>query len=181
MKDKEYEGLVNQLANKFKKSIPETEESLTNDFIKYLYSAIVNLQQRGETKTEITRKISLFAKYIISQDLDEKKHEIVVDDSFEQIRQTSNQLFEMARRVLNGEQVNIDDDIHEKVSKMRGLLSSVKEYNKRQAENFVSEAIIDFNYISNPQSGLMSVRIAHDIKRKEAEGVTQKNMEEEER
>ena len=181
MKDKEYEEFVNQLANEFKQSIPENEESLTNDFIKYLYSAIKSLQQRGETKAEIKRKISLFSRYIINQDLDEKKHEIVVDDAFEQIRQISNQLFEIARKVLNSEYVNIEDDVSKKVSEMRGLLSSVKEYNRRQAENFISEAIVDFNYINNPQSGIMSIRIAHEIKRKEAEESIQKNMEGEER
>lgn len=182
MKDKEkYEELVNQLANEFKKSIPKTEETLTNNFITFLYSVINGFQERGETRGEIIRKISLFSRYIIKQDLDEKKRTIVVDDAFEKIRQISNSIFEIAKRVLNGENVNIEGDISKKTSEMSELLSSVKECNREQAETFVSEAIVDINYILNPQSGLMSIRIAHEIKRKAEEEAIRKNMEGEER
>ena len=181
MKNKEYEELINQLANRFAQSIPEKEKELVNEFAKYLDSVISNLKRRGKAEEEIKRGISTYTEYIIRQDLEEKKMEIIVDNSFEKIKQISNEFFGMAKRTLDGEQMNPEEDFSKRINEMKKLLTTVKEYNVQQAKSLISEAIIDSNYITNPQSGFTSIRIAHEIKRKEEEEAIKNKMEGEER
>ena len=178
MKEKEYESLVRKLAEEFDKSIPESEKELTDNFVTYLYSAISNLESKGQSKDEIERKIGAYARYIIGRDLEEKKREIVIDNAFEKIRQISNEFFRMAKGVLVGEQVDSNDDFSQKIEEMKELLCRVTKYNRQQAENLISEAILDVGFITNSQSGITSVRIAHETRRKKQE---EKNMKGEER
>ena len=169
MRDESYSELISELVGNFKKTIPDTEEELIVAFEDRLYEAVENLKNSNskfipKTKDFISSTIKRIGNDYASYDLETKKQELLVDESFEKIRVISGLAFKMARQTLNGEKADGDLNISKKVEVMQMLLTMVKPYNKSNAENLVSEAILDLEYSNNPNVSAVSLRLSHILR-----------------
>lgn len=86
----------------------------------------------------------------------------VIDNNFEKIKEISNKVFVDARNILNGKK--IEYNLSDKVVEMEKLISKVEKHNKEQAEKLISEAILDMNFIDNPNTEICSLRLSNIIR-----------------
>lgn len=85
-----------------------------------------------------------------------------MDVDYREIVDFSNLVYGLARRVLNKEKIDADfEKIEEKLTEMEARIGAVREENKSAAKKYLSEALLDLNYIKNPQIGITSLRIGH--------------------
>lgn len=100
----------------------------------------------------------------------------VIDNNFEKIKKISNKVFIEARNILNEKKLeySLSD---KKVVEMEELVGKVERCNKEQAEKLLSEAILDMNFIDNPNTEVCSLRLSNIIRMIKQ----QKNIKEEER
>ena len=178
----EYESLINKLVEEFKETIPEGYENLTSLFKKNLYDYINfsrnNSYEFLSKKENIIRGLNVFASKLISADIETKKRELEEDENFNKIRDISLEGYDAALNILNKKKVEKVTDINQKITKMKKLLNCVKDYNKNVAKELVSEGILDWNYLKNPDTETFSLRIGKKIMELEEGEVIMKKKEE---
>lgn len=169
MKEKEYEKVVLKLVDKFKESIPRQEQHLVKEFEKYLYLVIKNRKNSNSKflksdKASIENCLENETKKMIDYSLEQKKQILIRDYNFEKIGQISEKLYHMAIDILEGKEISVDFQYDEKEEELNQLLKLVEKYNKEEAEILVSETLLDLNFVCNPKTEILSLRLA-EIKR----------------
>ena len=183
MEQNEFEEDIRYLTKQFEESLEEKDIELIKGFEEYLYSqinVIKNNKSKFVLKDENAIKMVLnrVTQNMINYDINEKKRCLLNDEKFNEIAKISGVLYEMAREKLQGEDVNVSGQLEQKKDEMIELLESVEEYNKKEAKWLVSEGILDFEFLVNPDTKIFSLRLGH-IKRELDETYTQnKNKEE---
>lgn len=172
-KDNEYEQIIYSLTDEFAKNVGYDEIELIKAFENYLYNA---LKQNESTKLKFIkndkesteRLLRLITERLINADLDTKKRRLIKDESFERIKKTSREAFEIAQSILNNKTPNFNFDIQKKIDELQEAISDVKIYNKEQANELVSETILDLNFIENPKTNIVSLRMGYLINSQES-------------
>lgn len=164
----ELEGLIVKLTTDFEKTIPK-EDNERNEMVvafrNYLYLAVKTIQ---ESTSKFIDKDLESIKSVLNgiakdfgnrEDIDAIKRILLIDSAFDEIRKKSLEIFEMAKSSLNGKDNNVNIDIASEIENMQNLLKRVKGYNKEQARELISEAIVDLEYITHSEDDNLSLRL----------------------
>ena len=84
------------------------------------------------------------------------------DDDFNDVRRLSLQGFECAKNALESNQLISKEEADANIKLLISKLETVKEDNKAEAQNLVSEGILDFGFASGIQD-ITSLRLGHLI------------------
>ena len=158
--------IITKYVNKFKAVYPGIDTTLVEQFRHYL--------ERSNNKDDKTNTDSLLksnAEYILNlKDVDAVKREIIYDNNYEEVKRISYELFEEAFSILKKgtEQVDVSKSI-EKFDKLTTLISKVQYFNKELANSFFSEALLDLEFIKNPNSRYTSLRLGREIMKMDME------------
>ena len=164
--------MISEFVDEFKKDIPDNETELIEKFKSYLYSVIYNIKKSkskfvAKDSESIKELLDKITKQLISEDLQGKKRILISDDNYEKINEISNEIFQLAQRKLNNEDIKIEFEDSEKIKEMQNLLKDVKEYNIQKAKKLISEAILDLNYINEKSTDICSLRLGYIKNNKE--------------
>ncbi len=162
----EYRTIITELVNKFADSIENSEDKkeLTIAFEKYLNN-LKEMADKSDSGIEDKEKmIEYLLRYstdnAIKMSLSQKKQMLVKDESFEKIRALSDKAFEMTQDVLAKKLTEPNDqELEDMKNTLNKALKEVKDYNKQQAVWLVSEGILDLNFVKNPKTEIMSIRL----------------------
>ena len=88
------------------------------------------------------------------------------DKNFKEIRRMSAQYFELAKKKIDGKDINENVDTSKEIQKLGELLQKVNSYNKKKAQELVSETVLDINFISKSNVNVSSLRLYHYINSK---------------
>lgn len=162
--EENYAKLISDLVKSFESSMPESEKDMAKDFEKYLNMKLNILEKSELTKNKdpktIEKTLVYVAEKISQMSLEDVKREIVIDESLIKIKKSSAKLFELAKNVQRGEKITINSkDLENYVVILNEELKNVKQFNKKQAGNLVSEGILDYQFIKNPQTSITSIRL----------------------
>ena len=163
--------IIDKLVIKFSESLNEAfdKERLTETFEKYLYKQVeteekinqnFNIGHKIDHKIDMEYLLNSVTDDVIKLQLEQKRQMLIKDESFETIRSISNNAFEMAQEAHAGKINNIDETKLDEMKKtLNESLKSVKAFNKQQAVWLVSEGILDLNFVKNPKTDIMSIRL----------------------
>ena len=162
----EYKMVITELVKKFDDSIENQEDKkeLSSAFEKYLYN-LKEMADKSDSGIEDKEKmIEYLLRYstdnAIKMPLNQKKQMLVKDESFEKIRALSDKAFEMTQNVLAKKLTEPNDqELEDMKNTLNKALKEVKDYNKQQAVWLVSEGILDLNFVKNPKTEIMSIRL----------------------
>lgn len=167
--EKQLEELILQLTIDFEKTIPQEEDErneIISAFKEYLYLAVKTVEE--STSKFISKDVESVKSVLTSlaSDFDKKdmeyiKRNLLSDKSFEEIRKKSVGIFEMAKSTMLGKRENFQVDMTSEIDNMEILLKSVKECNQIQAQELISEAIVDIEYIRSLSDNTLSLRLYH--------------------
>lgn len=165
----ELEDLILKLTTEFENTITEEENKKTEivvAFKNYLYLAVETIQEStskfiSKDLESIKSVLTSIANRFDTSDLESVKRDLLVDNAFEEIRQKSVHIFEMAQSCIQNKKKNVEIDRDAEFNNMKNLLKSVKEYNQRQARELISEAILDLEYITSLNDNVLSLRLYH--------------------
>ena len=104
--------MISEFVDEFKKDIPDNETELIEKFKSYLYSVIYNIKKSkskfvAKDSESIKELLDKITKQLISEDLQGKKRILISDDNYEKINEISNEIFQLAQRKLNNEDIKI--------------------------------------------------------------------------
>lgn len=157
------------LIQNFEKIIPKEEKERTEliqAFKEYLYMAVKTIQESSSKnidKDEDFIKLTLnnIVSDLSARDINSMKQYLIADDAYEEIRKKSIEIFEVAKNAMLGKKANLKYDKTTEIEEMKNSLKNVKEYNQENAENLISEAIVDLTYLDDPNAGCLSIRLYH--------------------
>lgn len=165
--DKKLEDLIENLTKTFEETILNEEKEkkeIVLEFKKYLNLAVETIQKSNSKfiRKDYESIESILSK--ITNDFKEKditavKSELLKDSSFDKIRGKSLEIFEIAKECMKNERKNTKTDLVAEIEEMKKLFNSVKEYNKRNAQELISEAIVDLKYITSLDNSILSLRL----------------------
>ena len=166
--------IIDKLVIKFSESLNEAfdKERLTETFEKYLYKQVeteekINQNFNIDDKSDMEFLLKYVTDDVIKLPLEQKRQMLIKDESFETIRSISNNAFEMAQEAHAGKINNIDETKVDEMKKtLNESLKSVKAFNKQQAVWLVSEGILDLNFVKNPKTDIMSIRLGRCLQSK---------------
>lgn len=168
----EYVELISILTSDFAKSISDNEvekEKLIQAFREYMVSTIESIKHSdskyiNKDIKSVKRVLGRIANEIYGMSVTAMKQRLLEDESFEEIRIISVDAFDLAKRKKFGEKIEVDFDASSKIKQMQELLENVASYNKVQAKKFISEAILDLQYICENEENVSSIRLYHFMK-----------------
>ena len=166
--EQEYLDLIDGLANEFERRIKEEneKEQLIGAFKNNLILTVSNIKvsnSRFISKDfETIRRILIKkADELCNMNVTSMKQYLLEDKNLEEIQHISARYFELAKKKVEGEHINDDIDSSKEIEKLGDLLERVNSYNKRHAQELVSEAVLDINFISKPNVNVSSLRLYH--------------------
>ena len=172
--DRFKEDVIDKFVIKFSESTKDAfdKKRLTEAFEKYLYKQVeaeekINQNFNIDDKSDMESLLKYVTDDVIKLPLEQKRQMLIRDESFETIRSISNNAFEMAQEAYTSKSDNIDETkVDEMQKKLNELLKSVKAFNKQQAIWLVSEGILDLNFVKNPKTDIMSIRLRRCLQSK---------------
>ena len=146
--------LIEKFTDEFKESIRgnEQEKQLVEKFRYMIIDTVKTLEDNNYEKLEIKSSITRIANKWINLDYESKKKRLLGDSNFGKIMQISNK------------QKYIDFSISEKIEEIENLLEKVKKENKEEAKLITSETILDLQFIEDPDTNAISLRLGNIIK-----------------
>ncbi len=167
MLKKDYIELKSKLIEDFSNTIPkeyEDKEILIKAFENYINYLMESFEKFpipfGEHSIE--KDVIQKADNIINDDLENKIQRLIGDIELMKIDMISENIFETAIKVLNGKKVK--KDFLNEIEEMKKRLPLVKSENSIRAKRLVSEAILDSDFIENPNTQCYSFRLAREKK-----------------
>lgn len=163
-----YKKVIDELVKEFSESMENIDENqeLVNSFESYLYSIVKIMENTdskivGEKNKETIEEILKYCtRDTMELPLEQKKQKLLNDKSFEKIRTLSNDAFEMTQKVLKRELNEINkNEVENMKNKFKQLLENVREFNRSEATLLISEGILDLNFVENPKTEIMSIRL----------------------
>ncbi len=166
MNNNELSNKINDLTIKFKNTVPEENEKLEKAFKQRLVKICEECKNKEYSKEFIVFNLSRIGNKIIKYDLKYKKKYLLEDKNLEKIRRISGEIFNSAINILknNSNEKLEQDDYKNAINSMQESYNNVEEYNKEEARNLISEAILDLKFIKNPNSEITSFRLAREKK-----------------
>lgn len=161
----EFDELILKLGKRFENSLKENNDELTSKFIEYLYKTLENLNTNNieNEKEFIKYRLEKRAEYIITiKDDNAKKSILLHDNNFEELKQLSENIFRIAIKKAQNEKYD-ELNLTAEIEKMKNLKDNVESYNQEQAKKLISEAVLDSEFIENPNTEYISLRLSHII------------------
>lgn len=166
----EHKAVINELVNEFADSIENLEDKkeLTIAFEKYLYNLVKMAEKIDSSIKDKNKAVEMLLRYstdnAVELTLDQKRQMLIRDESFEKIRSISNRAFEMTKEVLAKKITEPNEqELEEMKNTLNQSLKDVKDFNKQQAVWLVSEGILDLNFVENPKTEIMSIRLGRRL------------------
>ena len=128
------------------------------------YSAF---KSKGYDEDNIRQILLRIHEEWINLDTEEKKRRLIVDRSFGEIMELSEQIYNMAIEILCNKREKTDYNKEKMIKRLNECLNNVKPYNKEMAKKYVSEAMLDLEFIYNPKTEILSLRLGRIINNKE--------------
>ncbi len=170
--EKELQEYILELTKKFSNIIPRGEQDAVNlvkEFKKYLENAVEIIKEMespnvGKDVDSIKSILDITASNFLESDINYLKHELLEDKAFEIIREKSLNLYDIAQKKADKKAIDTKLNIEEEEEKIINLLDEVKDYNKNEAKQLVSEAILDAKYITTKNCDITSLRLGQYIR-----------------
>lgn len=166
----EHKAVINELVNEFADSIENLEDKkeLTIAFEKYLYNLVKMAEKIDSSIKDKNKAVEMLLRYstdnAVKLTLDQKRQMLIKDENFEKIRSISNRAFEMTQEVLAKKITEPNEqELEEMKNTLNQSLKDVKDFNKQQAVWLVSEGILDLNFVENPKTEIMSIRLGRRL------------------
>ncbi len=164
MNSTDYSSLIEKLCKEFKKGIIESNEELEKAFKNILKQHFDNLKKdNNKSKEEIIAIIISIAEDLINADLETRKQILLKDIYYEKIKKISYSIFSQAVQIFSENKQIINDSRYDKrlIDEMIEYKGQVEEYNIKEADKLISEALLDWHYIQNPKIKVYSFRFAN--------------------
>lgn len=160
------QNLIQTLTQDFKNSISDDElkEILTIEFKKMLEGTYEKLEEKNYDYDEIEDTLKKISKEWCSLSLEEKQSRLLKDKNFSEILEISKQAYDTAIHIMQGFEIKVAFNIEERETRLRELIKGVKPYNEERAKREVSEGLLDFNFIKNPNTDIVSLRLGHILR-----------------
>lgn len=160
------EDLIEGLTEKFKNSCTDETlgERLASEFKKILEGIQEKFEQKNYDYSRIEKTLNDITEEWCNLSLEEKQSRLFRDENFGEILQISEQAYQDAIRQLQGFENDRTFNIEEKEQRLKDLLKEVKPYNERMAKRYVSEGLLDLNFIKNPNTDIVSLRLGHILR-----------------
>jgi len=165
---KENNELIMKFVNEFANSVPTEENELINSYEEYIKSFVKIMEEKGYNRDYINEICEFETENNIKLPLNFKKQKIILDTDFSEIKKESAKAYKMAQEIILGEKKSLtDEEIENIIQKLNMSLEKVRDFNKIQATKLVSETIMDLNFIKNPNTPNVSIRLSRQIKHKD--------------
>ena len=163
----QYNEIINNYIEKFEKTLNENysnKEELIKAFREYLESNVqadlevdMGDQDRNEFVTEWLIKD---AERIINMDIESKERKLFEDMSFFQLKHVSYFLYQKALSKIDDPIITMSEEEYKEYRRvLNEYYNNVKSFNKKEAKYLLSEALLDANYLFNPETNIMSIRL----------------------
>lgn len=161
----EYEKLMAELVKELEETIPENADKteLVEAFKSYAkeYLEIIEKYKLGQPEDALRFLLKRTKKLT----LDQKKQKLIQDENYRKIQILSGMAYEMAANTLQGKENDVDEETKEKLKKvLKESLEKVRDFNKREAERLVSEAMLDIRFVETKKIDMVSLRLGKLIR-----------------
>ena len=163
---KELKSYIDELVEKFGEKIPKGEkqrDNLMQKFENYLYFTVNNI--KDDTKTSNKNRINYIkseldkkANNFFEEDISSIKKDLE-DSAYERIKKNSMNIFNSAKKQVDGNLENSNINIKQENKELKELLDNVKDYNRDSAEYLIEETRKDLKYINNKNNKTNSLRL----------------------
>jgi len=162
VEDIKKEELIKSLVFKYKNNNPLADEKLLNGFELYLRNMFSNIKNStskfvekdfNSIKAVLTEETNKMLQYDITM----QKKILVKDAYFIYIKDASEFIFNLALK--NDKRVPIVK-LREIEKKMEELIPFVQSFNIEEANDLFSEACLDIQFIENPNTEFLSLRMS---------------------
>ena len=163
---KELKSYIDELVGKFGEKIPKGEkqrDNLMQKFENYLYFTVNNI--KDDTKTSNKNRINYIkseldkkANNFFEEDISSIKKDLE-DSAYERIKKNSMNIFNSAKKQVEGNLENSNINIKQENKELKELLDNVKDYNRDSAEYLIEETRKDLKYINNKNNKTNSLRL----------------------
>lgn len=142
--------------------LKDIEEDFVEEIKKGYYESLFErYSDIGVEKKDIENYIELEVFRLEDLNANEKKHLYIKDDYFIQLGIISQQIFDLAKRKkINNDYSVSKEELNTLKEKMLSLLPQVRDFNKGIAEQYVSEAMVEVEYLLGNEE-ISSFRISH--------------------
>ena len=157
---------IDELVEKFGEKIPKGEkqrDNLMQKFENYLYFTVNNI--KDDTKTSNKNRINYIkseldkkANNFFEEDISSIKKDLE-DSAYERIKKNSMNIFNSAKKQVDGNLENSNINIKQENKELKELLDNVKDYNRDSAEYLIEETRKDLKYINNKNNKTNSLRL----------------------
>ncbi len=169
--DKTIDTILNGVSDNYKDQLREGYKNYLNNYYQN-YNDETN-------QVKIQSMIDFQNQYWSKSPLESRYSSLIVDKSFNELRNLSNQLFLLAKeKLINNYQVDTvsDEQANEMIETFKKLRDKSYIFNEMQANYLLSETIADYLYLYKNDDS-MSLRLGREYReRKEFEELKKKKM-----
>lgn len=160
------EKLIEKLAQDFKSSVSDDalKETLAIKFKNMIEGTYKKFEEKNYDYDEIEDTLKKISEEWCSLSLEEKQSRLLKDENFSEILEISKQAYNNAIHIMQGFEINVAFNIEERETRLRELIKGVKPYNEERANREVSEGLLDLNFIKNPNTDIVSLRLGHILR-----------------
>lgn len=146
MKETVLKEVYNKVSNLLLGDIEENfKEELKKGYYESLFKRYSDIEIE---KDDLENYIELEVLRLEDLSAEDKKHLYIRDDYFVELGNVSEQVFILAKRKkINSEYIVTKEELNSLKEKMLSLLPQVKDFNKQIAEQYVSEAMVEIEYL----------------------------------
>ena len=164
MKEEDCEVLINNIAEEYKNSLQDVDnsEELKTGLKNYLYELKESIEKLN-SELSIEEAFYYNVNKIKELPLEHQEQKLIKDEKLQEIQRTSMKAYEMAHNVIMGNNEIDKSQLSEMKETLNQSLEGVREFNKQTAQNLVSEGLLDIMFVENPKTGKTSLRIGRNI------------------
>lgn len=142
--------------------LKDIEEDFVEEIKKGYYESLFErYSDIGVEKKDIENYIELEVLRLEDLNANEKKNLYIKDEYFIQLGNVSQQISDLAKRKkINSEYSVSKEELNNLKEKMLSLLPQVRDFNKEIAEQYVSEAMVEVEYLLGNEE-ISSFRLSH--------------------
>ena len=145
------------------KELQEGFRNYLNRSLKVITDSDLPFAKENDQNNQIIEKyLRKIAEHIINSSVEYKKIVLIDDYYMNKLNAISKKIYEIAMSILEGKKEETKKiDTNKLKEELRDLLKKVKPWNYAQAEQMVSETILDLGVIENPSTDVLSLRLGH--------------------
>ena len=164
MKEEDCEVLINNIAEEYKNSLQNVynSEELKTGLKNYLYELKESIENLN-SELSIEEAFYYNVNKIKELPLEHQEQKLIRDEKLQEIKNTSMKAYELAHNVMMGNNEIDKSKLSEMKETLTQSLEGVRIFNRKTAQNLVSEGLLDIMFVENPKTGRTSIRIGRNI------------------